>query len=61
VEFHFSLARAQELVAAAAAKPMEAKSAGLSSLGLSISAERVRLDLFSPYDEVKSVVKRWAW
>jgi hypothetical protein len=62
VEFHFSLSRGQELVAAAAdAKPAEAKSAGLSSLGLSISAERVRLDLFSPYDEVKSVVKKWAW
>jgi hypothetical protein len=58
-EFHLSLARAQKLVApdAAPEAPQDAPRA-LTSFGLSIAPQGVRLDLFSPFDEIKSIAKR---
>lgn len=62
LELHLSLSRAQELVSALGdTKPAKPDSFPITTLGLSISPDRVRLDLFSPYEEVKSVTKKLGW
>lgn len=66
LQLHLTLQRAQELVAAGEPKPGEAKPtlpgpAPITSVSLSISPDRVRLDLFSPFEEVKSVTKKLGW
>lgn len=59
VEFHLSLARAQQLVAS---EPRSTKPADSNtSFGLSIAPQRIRFDVFSPFEEVKAVVKRMGW
>jgi hypothetical protein len=62
IELHLSLSRSQELAETKAdAKSVPEGGAPLSSLGISIAPQRVRLDLFAPFEEVKSVVKRVPW
>lgn len=62
LELHLTLSRAQELVSPDA-EPKTAKPgpSPITSVGLSISPNRVRLNLFSPFEEVKSITKRLGW
>lgn len=55
-EFHLSLARLME-----AATPDAEQGAAVSSLGLSIVPQRVRADLFSPYEDVKTLIRRFGF
>jgi len=59
VEFHLSLARTQQLVARDPdlVEP-ESAAATTTSFGLSIAPQSIRLDLFSPFEEVKAVLKK---
>jgi len=62
VEFHLSVARSAQLVAPdAEIKSNVKRAASLSSFGLSIAPDRVRLDLFSPYDEAKGLARGLGW
>ena len=62
VELHLSLARTRELAGPKAdAGPAPEGGPPLTSLGLTIAPQRVRLDLFAPFEEVKSVVKKLPW
>jgi HEAT repeat protein len=55
--FHLRLARSQELLATEPVKDAAAPT-GATSLGITIAPQRLRLDLFAPYSEVKAVVKQ---
>ena len=62
VEFHLSLARAQQLVARDAdAINAVNESTSTTSFGLSIAPQRIRFDLFTPFEEAKLVIKRMGW
>lgn len=58
-EFHLSLARAQKLVGGGTAGGD--RLTGQTSLGLTIAPQRVRLDLFVPYAEVKSIASSFGF
>jgi hypothetical protein len=59
-QLHLSLARIQSLIdPAAAAKPVGAPMT--TSASLNITGNRVRLDLFAPYEEVGSVLRKIGW
>jgi len=62
VEFHLSLARAQQLVARDAdlLKPAN-EATSTTSFGLSIAPQRVRFDVFAPFEEAKAVIKSMGW
>jgi hypothetical protein len=55
--FHLRLGRSQELLATDRAKDAETP-AGATSLGITITPQRLRLDLFAPYSEVKAVARQ---
>ncbi len=59
-EFHLSLSRSQE-IGAGTKEPKLAKTGPtpVTSVGISIAPQQIRLDLFSPYDEAKSIVKHF--
>lgn len=66
VEFHLSLSRARQLFVPAEGgaekePPADADRAAMTSFGLQIAPQRVRLTLFAPYEEVTSVVKQMGW
>jgi hypothetical protein len=60
-EFHLSLARAQAAIDPADAARSSTDGASLTSFGLTIAPQRVRVDFFAPLEEVRSVVKRLPW
>ena len=62
VEFHLSLARAQQLVARDAdlLKPAN-EATSTTSFGLSIAPQRVRFDVFAPFEEAKAVINSMGW
>jgi hypothetical protein len=61
-EFHLSLSRAKQLLAGGEVPPLAAdEQPPITSFGVQIAPQRVRMTLCAPYEEVKSVVKQLGW
>ncbi len=62
VEFHFSLARARQLLAQGADVVTPAdEPTSTTSFGLAIAPQRVRFDIFAPFEEAKAVINSMGW
>jgi hypothetical protein len=61
-EFHLSLSRAKQLFGGDEVPQLEAdEQPPITSFGLQIAPQRVRMTLIAPYEEVRSVIKQLGW
>jgi hypothetical protein len=60
-ELHLSLGQTQRLLAPAAPADDKASEPAMTSVGVRIKPDRVRLEFFAPYSEAKAVVGHLGW